>query len=121
MLGKAAEEMYDKLYETLKDDGSTSVEKQRTALDKVFAVLRLSEMDAWREDFKTNGYVKIYSPVIDDFFFLAHDKKFDEVNKGVTSVVTYSTSELKNLKDLSQDQLKWLHEGKRATKGLVIR
>ena len=114
LIGPVATELFHKLYKgVLKDNpGETIADSQRTALDQTFQKLQVIKAEEWREDYKRNGYVLMFSPVFDEQFYLCRDKQaFNKLNLSQPLKV-YMERELKRLKDIPHDDLQCLHWAK---------
>ena len=109
-LGDKTREVYKGFIDDAK--GGTIADRQRDALDKTFKQLCIIEAERWRDSYKKNGYVMMYSPALEDTFYLARDSHAFDVLKNKDMVV-YMESELPRLKGLDKEMLYWLHQGKK--------
>jgi hypothetical protein len=118
LLGQIVNDVYDNFYEA--KEGKTSSESQKIALDRTFDHLSVTKIKEWRDDYQRDGYVKMFSPMLDDMFYICKDDetfKFitgggDAVNKTDDKLVCYTEHELKRLKLLNKEDVKWIHLGK---------
>jgi hypothetical protein len=126
LLGRIVNEVYDNFADD-NDKSRTIADRQRIALDKTFKSLNVTHIDEWRRDLERDGYVKMFSPLLGECFYLCKDDNaFNFVNKGGDSVdiidkelIAYSADELKHLKTLTKEDVKWIHLGKKF-KGQLI-
>ena len=88
-MGDIVNDLYDEVYADIKKEEPklTSVEMQRGALDFTFKKLSVIKMDEWRKSFETNGYVKMFSPVVGDYFYLCRDEIFDSIKDKFDEVI----------------------------------
>jgi len=109
-LGDITKDVYQEFF--IDAVGQTVAEKQRFALDKTFKHLSIIQVEKWRDGYRKNGYVMLYSPVFQEEFYLARDDQaFKSLkNKGL---VVYMESELPRLKGLEKDDILWVHRGKK--------
>ena len=109
-LGEITKDVYQDFFSDAV--GKTVTEKQRFALDKTFKHLSVIQKEKWRDDYRKNGYVMLYSPIFQEEFYLARDDQaFKSLkNKGL---VVYMESELPRLKGLEKDDILWIHRGKK--------
>ena len=121
LMGDIVNDLYDEVYADIKEKEPklTSVEMQRGALDFTFKKLSVIKMDEWRKSFETNGYVKMFSPVVGDYFYLCRDEIFDSIKDRFEEVV-YKASELPALKELEAEDIQCLHMGKKVMKGSIL-
>jgi hypothetical protein len=119
-MGTIVNEVYDEMYDDTKAKHPeyTSIELQRYALDYTFKKLNISKNDEWRNLLARNGYVMMWSPLLDESFYLCKDEMFDQLN-GKFDEVVYKVSELEALKLLDKEDVKWMHEGKKL-KGSIL-
>ena len=126
LLGKIVNDVYDNFYEV--KEGKTQTESQRIALDMTFDHLSVTKIKEWRDDYERDGHVKIFSPLLDDMLYICRDDDmFKFLTKGGdacadidTGLVCYTQQELKHLKTLTPEDVKWIHLGKKF-KGQLIR
>jgi len=126
LLGRIVNDVYDNFADD-NDKSKTIADRQRIALDKTFKSLNVTHIDEWRRDLERDGYVKMFSPLLCECFYLCKDDNaFNFVNKGGDGVdiidkelIAYSADELKHLKTLSKEDVKWIHLGKKF-KGQLI-
>ena len=114
LIGPVATDLYYKNYESVSRDNpdETVAENQRTALDQTFQELHLIKKREWRDDYKRDGYVLMFSPLFDEQFYLCRDKQaFNKLNLSQPLKV-YMEKELLRLKDVKPDELKCLHWAK---------
>jgi|TARA_B110000438_G_scaffold31065_1_gene30581 hypothetical protein len=114
LLGPVATTLYNKLYKKIASDkpDETVAENQRAALDQTFQTLQLIKKKEWRDDYKRDGYVLMFSPIFDEQFYLCRDKQaFNKLNFSQPLKV-YMERELLRLKDIKTDDLKCLHWAK---------
>ena len=121
LMGDIVNDLYDEMYNDIKENNTelSSIEKQRKALDFTFKKLSVIKMDEWRKSFETNGYVKMFSPVVGEYFYLCHDHIFDSIKDKFEEVV-YKASELPALKELETEDIQCLHMGKKVMKGSIL-
>ena len=121
LMGDIVNDLYDEIYNDTKENNPdlSSIEKQRKALDFTFKKLSVIKMDEWRKSFETNGYVKMFSPVVGEYFYLCHDHIFDSIKDKFEEVV-YKASELPALKELETEDIQCLHMGKKVMKGSIL-
>ena len=121
LMGDIVNDLYDEMHNNVKvmKPELTSVEIQREALDFTFKKLSVIKMDEWRKSFETNGYVKMFSPVVGEYFYLCHDHIFDSIKDKFEEVV-YKASELPALKELETEDIQCLHMGKKVMKGSIL-
>jgi hypothetical protein len=125
LLGKIVNDVYDNYYEV--KEGKTQTESQKIALDMTFDHLSVTKIKEWRDDYERDGYVKIFSPLLDDMLYICRDDDmFKFLTKGGdactdidTGLVCYTQRELKHLKTLTPEDVKWIHLGKKF-KGQLI-
>lgn len=125
LLGKIVNDVYDNFYES--KVGMTKAESQQVAIDKTFDHLSVTKIKEWREDYDRDGYVKMFSPLLDDMFYICrNDIMFQFLTRGGdtctnidTGLVCYTQKELKHLKTLTSEDVKWIHLGKKF-KGQLI-
>ncbi len=122
-LGKEATDIYERFYQDIRNnrkasDGMTATECQMKAMDFTCKHLSIIKKDEWRDDYKKNGYVEIYSPLFKESFYLCRDKQtFKKLNRG--DLVVFMESELPKLRGLEDEDLVWLYEGKKF-KGVLV-
>ena len=124
LMGKIVNDLYDEIYNDItKDndakDGHTSIEIQREALDFTFKKLSIIKMDEGRKSFEENGYIKIYSPILEENVYLCQDHMFDSIKDRFSDVI-YKASELSALKGLTTEDIKCLHMGKKVMRGSIL-
>ena len=121
LMGDIVNDLYDEVYAAIKKEEPklTSVEMQRGALDFAFKKLSVIKMDEWRKSFETNGYVKIFSPILSEYFYLCRDEIFDSIKDRFEEVV-YKASELPALKELETEDIQCLHMGKKVMRGSIL-
>lgn len=68
------------------------------------------------ELYKARGWIEIYSTLLDTNIYLARD---DKVKTPDTGILRYAQSELDDLRGLSVDELKMMHEAKKAFGGVI--
>ena len=120
-------DLYDETYTHIKEKKPdlTSIEMQREALDFAFKKLSIMKMPEWRKSFETNGYIKMFSPIIakvkgeTGFFYLCRDDIFDSIKDKFDEVI-YKASELPALKELTSEDIQCLHMGKQVMKGTIL-
>jgi hypothetical protein len=66
--------------------------------------------------YRERGWVMIYSTLLDTNIYLVRDEK---VKTPDTRILRYAQSELDDLRGLSTDELKLMHEAKRTFGGLI--
>lgn len=128
-LGDKTREVYKGFIDDAK--GDTIADRQRDALDKTFKALDIIQVERWREQYKKQGYIMLYSPHLGEPFYLARDSHaFDILSKKENSLhqwkdklgvklaykkdlAVYMESELPRLKGLDKEMLYWLHQGKK--------
>ena len=120
-MGDIVNDLYDEVYADIKEKEPklTSVEMQRGALDFTFKKLSVIKMDEWRKSFETKGYVKMFSPMLGEFFYLCRDEIFDSIKDKFEEVI-YKASELPTLKGLETEDIQCLHMGKKVMKGSIL-
>ena len=120
-MGKIINDLYDEMHHNISvmKPELTSIETQREALDFAFKKLSVIKMDEWRKSFETNGYIKLYSPVVNEFFYLCHDDIFDSIKDKFEEVI-YKASELPALKELTSEDIQCLHMGKKVMRGNIL-
>ena len=120
-MGDIVNNLYDEIYNDTNENNPdlSSIEKQRKALDFTFKKLSVINMDEWRKSFETNGYVKMFSPVVGEYFYLCHDHIFDSIKDKFEEVV-YKASELPALKELETEDIQCLHMGKKVMRGSIL-
>ena len=120
-MGDIVNDLYDEMHNNVKvmKPELTSVEIQREALDFTFKKLSVIKMDEWRKSFETNGYVKMFSPILSEYFYLCRDEIFDSIKDKFEEVV-YKASELPTLKELEAEDIQCLHMGKKVMKGSIL-
>ena len=120
-MGSIINDLYDEIYDDVKEKKPklTSIEMQREALDFAFKKLSVIKMDEWRKSFEVNGYIKLYSPVVNEFFYLCHDDIFDSIKDKFEEVI-YKASELPALKELTSEDIQCLHMGKKVMRGNIL-
>lgn len=126
LLGQAVNDAFDKFYHKI--DGATIVQSQKVAVEKTFAHMQVVHTDEWRVDYERDGYVKLYSPLLEDMLYICRDDnmfKFlarggDACTEIDTGLVVYTQRELKHLKTLSSEDVKWIHLGK-TFKGQLVK
>ena len=114
LIGPGATKLYYEIYETVSKDNpsETVADNQRTAIDKTFRQLQIVKAEEWREDYKRDGYVFIFSPLFKEQIYLARDRQaFNKLNN-TQGCKVYMERELKRLKGINQDELKCLHWAK---------
>jgi hypothetical protein len=114
LLGSVATKIYSGIYEVVvrNNPDETVATNQRTALDQTFQELQLVKKKEWRDDYKRDGYVLMFSPIFDEQFYLCRDKQaFNKLNFSQPLKV-YMERELLRLKDIKPDDLKCLHWAK---------
>jgi hypothetical protein len=114
LLGPVATKLYKEKYEVVARDNpdETVADNQRTALDQAFKELQLTQKNEWRDDYKRDGYLLMFSPVFDEQFYLCRDKQaFNKLNLSQPLKV-YMERELLRLKGIAHDDLKCLHWAK---------
>ena len=119
-LGKEATDIYEDFYKDIKNTRNemTTTECQMKAMDFTCKHLSIIKKDEWRDDYKRNGYVEIYSPLFNESFYLCRDKQtFKKLNKG--DLVVFMESELPKLRGLEDEDLVWIYEGKKF-KGVIV-
>ena len=121
LMGEIVNDLYDEMHNNVKvmKPELTSVEIQREALDFTFKKLSVIKMDEWRKSFETNGYVKMFSPILSEYFYLCRDEIFDSIKDKFEEVV-YKASELPALKELEAEDIQCLHMGKKVMKGNIL-
>ena len=121
LMGEIVNDLYDEMHNNVKvmKPELTSVEIQREALDFTFKKLSVIKMDEWRKSFETNGYVKMFSPILSEYFYLCRDEIFDSIKDKFEEVV-YKASELPALKELEAEDIQCLHMGKKVMKGSIL-
>ena len=121
LMGDIVNDLYDEMHNNVKvmKPELTSVEIQREALDFTFKKLSVIKMDEWRKSFETNGYVKMFSPILSEYFYLCRDEIFDSIKDKFEEVV-YKASELPTLKELEAEDIQCLHMGKKVMKGSIL-
>ena len=121
LMGDIVNDLYDEVYADIKEKEPklTSVEMQRGALDFTFKKLSVIKMDEWRKSFETNGYVKMFSPILSEYFYLCRDEIFDSIKDKFDEVI-YKASELPTLKGLETEDIQCLHMGKKVMKGSIL-
>ena len=121
LMGDIVNDLYDEMHNNVKEmkPELTSVEIQREALDFTFKKLSVIKMDEWRKSFETNGYIKLFSPVLSEYFYLCRDEIFDSIKDKFEEVV-YKASELPTLKELEAEDIQCLHMGKKVMKGSIL-
>ena len=121
LMGDIVNDLYDEVYADIKEKEPklTSVEMQRGALDFTFKKLSVIKMDEWRKSFETNGYVKMFSPILSEYFYLCRDEIFDSIKDKFDEVI-YKASELPTLKGLETEDIQCLHMGKKVMKGNIL-
>ena len=121
LMGDIVNDLYDEMHNNVKvmKPELTSVEIQREALDFTFKKLSVIKMDEWRKSFETNGYVKLFSPVLSEYFYLCRDEIFDSIKDRFEEVV-YKASELPALKELETEDIQCLHMGKKVMRGSIL-
>jgi hypothetical protein len=126
-MGDIVNNLYDEMYDNIKKDEPelSSIEMQRGALDFTFKKLSVIKMDEWRKSFETNGYVKMFSPMLaliegeTGLFYLCRDEIFDSIKDRFEEVI-YKASELPVLKELESEDIQCLHMGKKVMKGSIL-
>ena len=120
-MGSIINDLYDEIYDDVKEKKPklTSIEMQREALDFAFKKLSVIKMDEWRKSFETKGYVKMFSPILGEFFYLCRDEIFDSIKDKFEEVV-YKASELPAFKELESEDIQCLHMGKKVMKGSIL-
>ena len=116
LLGRIVNEVYDNFADD-NDKSKTIADRQRIALDKTFKSLNVTHIDEWRRDLERDGYVKMFSPLLGECFYLC--KGGDSVDIIDKELIAYSADELKHLKTLTKEDVKWIHLGKKF-KGQLI-
>ena len=116
LLGRIVNEVYDNFADD-NDKSKTIADRQRIALDKTFKSLNVTHIDEWRRDLERDGYVKMFSPLLGECFYLCKDD--DSVDIIDKELIAYSADELKHLKTLTKEDVKWIHLGKKF-KGQLI-
>jgi hypothetical protein len=114
LLGPVATKLYKEKYEVVARDNTdeTVADNQRTALDQAFKELQLTKKNEWRDDYKRDGYILMFSPIFGEQFYLCRDKQaFNKLNLSQPLKV-YMERELLRLKDIKPDDLKCLHWAK---------
>ena len=121
LMGDIVNNLYDEMHNNVKEmkPELTSVEIQREALDFTFKKLSVIKMDEWRKSFETKGYVKMFSPILGEFFYLCRDEIFDSIKDKFDEVI-YKASELPTLKGLESEDIQCLHMGKKVMKGSIL-
>ncbi len=121
LMGDIVNNLYDEMYDNIKKDEPelSSIEMQRGALDFTFKKLSVIKMDEWRKSFETNGYIKMFSPVLSEYFYLCRDEIFDSIKDRFEEVI-YKASELPVLKELESEDIQCLHMGKKVMKGSIL-
>ena len=121
LMGEIVNDLYDEMHNNVKvmKPELTSVEIQREALDFTFKKLSVIKMDEWRKSFETNGYVKMFSPILSEYFYLCRDEIFDSIKDKFDEVI-YKASELPTLKGLETEDIQCLHMGKKVMKGSIL-
>ena len=121
LMGDIVNDLYDEMHNNVKvmKPELTSVEIQREALDFTFKKLSVIKMDEWRKSFETKGYVKMFSPILGEFFYLCRDEIFDSIKDKFDEVI-YKASELPTLKGLETEDIQCLHMGKKVMKGSIL-
>ena len=121
LMGDIVNDLYDEMHNNVKvmKPELTSVEIQREALDFTFKKLSVIKMDEWRKSFETKGYVKMFSPILGEFFYLCRDEIFDSIKDKFEEVV-YKASELPAFKELESEDIQCLHMGKKVMKGSIL-
>ena len=121
LMGDIVNNLYDEMYKDIKEKEPelSSIEMQRGALDFAFKKLSVIKMDEWRNSFETNGYVKLFSPILSEYFYLCRDEIFDSIKDKFEEVV-YKASELPALKELETEDIQCLHMGKKVMKGSIL-
>ncbi len=118
LLGEICNDVYDNFYEPR--EGVTKGAAQKIALDKMCKHLSVIKKKEWRDDYERDGYIKMWSPLLNDCFYICKDDKTfkfitgggDAVNKTDDKLVCYTERELKRLKLLDKEDVKWIHLGK---------
>ena len=120
-MGDIVNNLYDEMYKDIKEKEPelSSIEMQRGALDFAFKKLSVIKMDEWRKSFETNGYVKMFSPILSEYFYLCRDDIFDSIKDKFDEVI-YKASELPTLKGLETEDIQCLHMGKKVMKGSIL-
>jgi hypothetical protein len=119
LLGDKFVELYYELYE--EKVGRNKAESQRIAVDKACKALSVTDSDEWRKDFERDGYVKMWSQLLEESFYLCRNSTVfdfitgggDAVTKFAEGLVCYTASELPHLKTLLPEDVKWMHEAKK--------
>ena len=121
LMGEIVNDLYDEMHNNVKvmKPELTSVEIQREALDFTFKKLSVIKMDEWRKSFETKGYVKMFSPILSEYFYLCRDEIFDSIKDKFDEVI-YKASELPTLKGLESEDIQCLHMGKKVMKGSIL-
>ena len=121
LMGDIVNDLYDEMHNNVKvmKPELTSIEMQREALDFTFKKLSVIKMDEWRKSFETNGYVKMFSPILSEYFYLCRDDIFDSIKDKFDEVI-YKASELPTLKGLETEDIQCLHMGKKVMKGSIL-
>ena len=121
LMGNIVNDLYDDMYNDIKENKPelTSIEMQREALNFAFWKLSVIKKEEWRKSFETNGYIKLFSPVLSEYFYLCHDNIFDSIKDKFEEVV-YKASELPALKGLESEDIQCLHMGKKVMKGSIL-
>ena len=121
LMGDIVNNLYDEMYKDIKEKEPelSSIEMQRGALDFAFKKLSVIKMDEWRKSFETNGYVKMFSPILSEYFYLCRDEIFDSIKDKFDEVI-YKASELPTLKGLESEDIQCLHMGKKVMKGSIL-
>jgi len=120
-MGDIVNNLYDEMYKDIKEKEPelSSIEMQRGALDFTFYKLSVIKKEEWRKSFETNGYIKLFSPRLSDYFYLCHDHIFDSIKDKFDEVI-YKASELPALKGLEWEDIQCLHMGKKVMKGSIL-
>ena len=119
-LGEDAISLYEDFYKDIKSvrKEMSTTECQMKAMDFTCKHLAIIKMDEWRDSYKENGYIELYSPLFKESFYLCRDRQtFKKLNRG--DLVVFMESELPKLRGLEDEDIAWLYEGKKF-KGVIV-
>ena len=123
-LGDIVNEVYDKFYDEVREEKPdlTVADSQREAIDKACKHCNAIKRDEWRDEYKQNGYIKIFSPLFGEAFYLCRDSRIHKaLTKGKGEDIAYfMESELKRLQGLDEEELLAVYQGKKIFKGVII-
>lgn len=123
-LGDIVNEVYDGFYGEVRKakPDLTVADSQREAIDRACKHCSVLKKDEWRDEYKQNGYIKIFSPLFGEAFYLCRDSRTHKaLTKGKGENIAYfMESELKRLQGLDEEELLTVYQGKKIFKGVIM-